>query len=114
MRKILGFICFSLMANFSYAAIDCIGKVNKVLIYQSGVVNIKTSWRGDYVHICNLKEERAGVSIATCAMWASMLQNIKKSGGDASFYYNPDSTYDSCSNVPTYSASPAPVYIGDI
>lgn len=114
MKKIILLLSLAFFSSTSFAAIECIGKVQAVLIYTDGTVNIKTSWRGDYVHICNLKNERQNVSITTCAMWASMLQNIKKNNGNASFYYYPDSRYDACSNVPVYAHAPAPVYIGDV
>jgi hypothetical protein len=40
-----------------------------------------------------------------------MLQNIKKAGGKAIFYYPGEGT---CATLPTYGGTPAPVYIGDV
>jgi len=91
------------------ATFSCNVNINSVLVYASGAVNILHSGRGDYTFICNLKQDRLGVSITTCAMWTSMLTNIHNNKSKASFYYGGEG---SCSTLPTYSASPAPVYIG--
>jgi hypothetical protein len=40
-----------------------------------------------------------------------MLQNIKKAGGKALFAYPGSGT---CTALPTYGSTPAPVYIGDV
>ena len=106
---ILAFATFS-VNSAALASFQCNVTVQKVLIYNDGSVNVYHSGRSDYTYICNLSEERQGVSVTTCAMWASMLQNIKKNNGIAQFYYSGDG---SCSTLSTYSASPAPVYIGD-
>ncbi len=106
-------LSISFIASTANASVSCVGKVNKILIYGKGTVRVFPSWRNNWVQICNLSEEKEGVSITTCAMWASMLQNIKENGGDAVFYYAPeDDSFDSCSTVPLNNNSPAPVYIG--
>ncbi len=109
--KSLMFLVLVLLAPVSHATFNCNVSITKVLVYSSGAVNVLHTGRGDYTFICNLKEERDGVSIATCAMWTSMLQSIKKHNGQAAFYFNGDG---SCSTLPTYASSPTPVYIGDI
>ncbi len=110
--RILSFMFF-LMFVSSNAAADyfCETTVSRVLIYKDGGVNVLHSGRGDYTVICNLKTEREDVSITTCAMWASMLQNIKKNNGKAIFYC---AGTGSCNNLPTYADAPAPIYIGDM
>ncbi len=92
------------------AAYSCSTTVEKILIYDNGRVNILHSGRGDYTVICNLTTPRNNVSITTCAMWTSMLQNIKKNEGVAIFYYTGEG---SCETLPTYGNSPTPRYIGD-
>ena len=54
--------------------------------------------------------ERAGVTPATCAMWAGMLLTIKKKNGTATFYYEGNGT---CATIATYGSAPIPVYVGD-
>lgn len=110
LKKLLVTLLFALPFQ-AMASYTCSVTVNKVLVYANGNVNIKHSGRGDYTVICNLKTPRTNVSITTCAMWTSMLQNIKKNDGKASFYYSGEG---SCATLPTYSSSPTPVYIGDV
>lgn len=100
-----------LFSMSSFAAYECSVSMTRILIYKSGAVNVLHTGRGDYTYICNLKEERDGVSIVTCAMWTSMLQSIKKENAQATFYYSGEG---SCSTLPIYGSSPAPVYIGQI
>lgn len=59
----------------------------------------------------NLSNARENVSITTCTMWTRMLQNIKKSGGEALFLY---SGTGSCATLPVYSNKPASIFIGDV
>lgn len=99
----------ALFSASSFADFNCNASIQRILIYQDGKVNIFHSARNDYTNICNLKTEKNGVSIATCAMWTSMLQSIKKENGKAFFYYAGEG---SCATLPTYSSSPAPIYIG--
>lgn len=93
------------------AAYECGVSVKNVLVYKDGLVNILHSGRGDYTIICSLGSDYAGVSVGTCAMWTAMLQAIKKKNGTATFYYD---GVGSCATLPTYGASPVPVYIGDV
>ncbi|WP_277373650.1 hypothetical protein [Pseudomonas sp. AA-38] len=108
---------FAVFVMFSYvgivnAAFECASDINAVLIYSNGVVNVLHSGAGKYTHICNLNEERQGVSVTTCAMWAGMLLNLKSENKKADFYYNTAQDYNSCSELPSYGGAPAPVYIG--
>lgn len=100
-----------LMSVSSQAAFHCTVDVKKVLVYSNGLINVLHSGRNDYTVICNLKTETKGVSIPTCAMWTSMLQNIKKAKTKAIFYYPGEGT---CTSLPTYGNAPIPTYIGDI
>jgi hypothetical protein len=109
--KICLFTLLVSISTLSEASFQCTAGVSKVLVYGSGDVNIFHQGRNDYTIICNLSKARQNVSITTCAMWTSMLQNIKKEGGEAEFYYPGTGT---CAALPTYSSSPAPVYIGNV
>jgi hypothetical protein len=109
--KISLFTLLVSISTLSEASFNCTVGVSKVLVYGSGDVNVFHQGRNDYTIICNLSKARQNVSITTCAMWTSMLQNIKKDGGKATFYY-PNS--GACATLPTYNSSPAPVYIGNV
>jgi hypothetical protein len=93
------------------AAYECSVRVNTVLVYKDGIVNVLHSGRGDYTIICSMSGDYAGVSVSTCAMWTAMLQAIKKKNGVATFYYD---GVGSCATLPTYAAAPVPLYIGDL
>lgn len=93
------------------AAFNCSVDLNLVLINANGAVNVHHSGRGEYTHICNLTTERQGVGIATCAIWTSMLLNLKNGSKKALFSYD-TAVASSCANLPIYEAAPAPVYIG--
>jgi len=79
------------------------------MVYGNGSVNVLHQGRNDYTIICNLSKARQNVSITTCAMWTSMLQNIKKVGEKAIFYYSGEGT---CATLPIYGNSSAATYIG--
>ena len=111
MKQTLLYLCLSLFSFSSYASFSCDVDVSRVLIYQSGAVNVLHSGRSDYTYVCNLKGSWKGVDTVTCAMWASLLQSTQNNNKKATFYYNGDG---SCSTLETYSRSPAPVYIGSI
>lgn len=110
MKKILVLVAILSFTNI-YGAFSCTATISNVLVYANGSVNVKHTGRGKYTIICNLKKERQGVSIPTCAMWTSMLQNIQKNDDKAIFYYSGNGT---CSELPIYSSTPAPVYIGTV
>ena len=101
----------ALMPLQAHAAFECMVKVNNVLIYSDGAVNVLHTGRGDYTVVCNLNADRQGVSPVTCAMWTAMLQHIKKNNGTANFYFEGTGT---CATLPVYGNSPAPIYIGNM
>lgn len=95
----------------AHAVFECNVSVKNVLVYADGMVNVLHSGRGDYTMICNMQSEYGGVSPSTCAMWATMLQVIKKKNGIANFYYQ---GAGACSTLATYGSAPVPTYIGDV
>lgn len=110
LKKLVNCALMLLLAAPAHATFECNVKIQRVLIYDSGVVNVLHSGRGDYTHVCNLNVERQGVSPVVCANWVAMLQHIKRNNYWASFWFNGTG---SCATLPTYDSSPAPVYIGN-
>jgi hypothetical protein len=108
--KLITFLVMALPLQ-TFAAFNCVVDVSRVLIYADGSVNILHTGRNNYTYICNLKTERQGVSITTCAMWTSTLQNTQNNAVKAIFYYGGSG---SCSTLPLYGATPAPIYIGTV
>lgn len=109
MRKILLLASTLLLSIPSYATFYCSVDIDRILIYGNGDVNIRHSGRGDYTVICNLNSPRKDVGITTCAMWASMLQNLKGNEEKAIFAYPGTGT---CTELKTYGHTQAPLYIG--
>jgi hypothetical protein len=111
MKKIALILAAALLPLHAVAEYECNAKIQNVLIYKEGLVNVLHSGRGDYTVVCSLAADHGGVSPSTCAMWAVMLQAIKKKNGTANFYFTGTG---SCATLPTYGSAPAPVYIGDV
>jgi hypothetical protein len=109
--KISLFMLLVSISTLSEASFNCTVGISKVLVYGNGDVNIFHQGRNNYTIICNLSKARQNVCVTTCAMWTSMLQNIKKEGSKAIFYYPGNGT---CATLPTYGSSPVPVYIGNV
>lgn len=104
-------LLLSVCSASANADFHCAVDIKRVLIYNNGRINILHSGRNDYTSICSLSGDWKGVNVTTCAMWTSMLQNIKENKGKAIFYYAGEG---SCAALPTYGSAPAPVYIGDM
>jgi hypothetical protein len=111
MRRLAASLILGLLPLACLADFQCNAQVRNVLVYSDGSVNVYHTGRNDYTYICNLKEERLGVDTATCAIWTSMVLSLKKTANTAQFYY---AGSGSCATLPTYTASPAPKYIGDM
>ena len=93
----------------AHAAVDCVGKIAKVLLYADGTVNIVGSWRGDYNFVCSTSGAFGSVPAEVCLSWYATLMKAKTDNLDVTVYYN---TNTACSALPTYGSSPVPVYIG--
>ncbi len=113
-KQLLTAVTLLSLSTAAYATLDCQGKIDNVLLSDDGAVNVLTSWREDYMYICNLKTERQGVSVATCASWSSMLLKIKETGADANFYYDSIAGLNSCETIPIHSNAPAPTGIEEV
>jgi len=111
-KKLIAALTLLLTMDAVAVPFDCNATVFTVAVYSSGNVNVLHSGRGDYTIICNLDAPYNGVSVTTCAMWTSMLLNLKDKGKKANFYYDTNiAGVTSCSTLPTYGNTPVPVYI---
>ena len=109
---LLGYLFISTGSAFA-SAFNCSVDIYNVLMYRNGAVNVRHSGRSDYTYICNLNLDWKGVSVTTCAMWASLLTSQQQRNLKVTFYYN-DPDFSSCSMLPTYSDAPSPVYVGTV
>lgn len=111
-KKTVTLACALFGMSTANADIQCYGTVSDLLIYSDGTVNIATSYRGDYTHICNLKTARKGVDTFTCALWVGAIESARKLNQSIHVYYvDPNKTF-TCITIPYFASSPAPLYIG--
>jgi hypothetical protein len=82
----------------------------RILTYNGGGVLVLTSWRGDFMQICDLNQPWKGVSTAVCFAWMSKVTSAINSGKKVGMWYT---TADgvACSTLPTYGNAIPPVYI---
>ena len=109
MKKLLTAIVLGTLPLSSFANFDCSTKILHVLVYADGSVNMFTAVRNDYTYVCNIETPRLGIQTTTCAIWTAALFEARKNNSNIALYYSGDG---SCATLPTYSNSPAPVYLG--
>jgi hypothetical protein len=99
------------VAPSSQATIWCNGRITGVLTDNVGNVMAYTTFRNDWLQVCNIDAPWKGVSVAMCKTWAAQLVALRLSQEEMTFYYSeyPDGT--SCLAVPNYTGAPAPGYI---
>lgn len=108
MRTIV-FLFAIIWSSNLHAAFACDVTVDRLLVYADGSVNVYHSGRNDFTYICNTKGTWKDVDTVTCALWVGMLQGAQNNAKLVRFWYAGEG---SCATLPTYSAAPAPVYIG--
>lgn len=110
MKNLIGVLCLIFSTN-AFAVFHCVVDVKRVLIYSTGIINVLHTGHDSYTNICNLKSTWKEVDQITCAMWTGLLQNSQVNNQKVIFYYSGEG---SCAALPTYGATPAPVYIGTV
>ncbi len=100
-------LAFSSNAN---AATSCSGFLTNVISYANGDVTIYGLWRTDWTQICNLNQERLGVSPQTCFSWFSIMSSAITENKQVVVYY-PTLTQAQCATMPTYASAPVPGYV---
>ncbi|MER2498452.1 hypothetical protein ABS858_20455 [Vibrio neptunius] len=109
MKKIL-WLTGILFSTSSLADISCNGNVKHILQYANGDVNVVTSYRNTYTVMCNIDKHWKGVSPESCQGMLSVLLTAQSTGRNIGVYYSGDQY--TCENLPTYGATPGPVYVG--
>ena len=105
--------CLALFSQSATAAnLWCTGVLNRILVYDSGNVMIYMDWNTTWLMICNVRQDRLGVSADTCKTWLALLESAKAQGNEVGVNYDTD--IYTCPTIPTYSASPAPQAISPL
>ena len=85
----------------------CGGQITTTYVHAVGNVYIMGTWLNDYQQICNLDAPWNGVSVSTCKGWLSLAELAVTTGKNVTLQI----IAPSCSSIPNYERSPAPVYI---
>lgn len=109
MVKLVALIIITLSSfQSAHASIWCSGNIQTAYIANTGDVIIRSTWRNEYTKLCNLKGS-AEVDTVTCSLWYSTVTTSMVNNLPVRLMYNGDQY--TCSNLPTYYASPIPAYV---
>jgi len=86
----------------------CSGTIQHLYLNHDGALVIHGSWRGTHTEICNINEDRLGVTPEVCKGWLSVAMAAKLSTTTVILHY-PD--VPSCAAIPQYSGAPRPTYL---
>lgn len=88
----------------------CGGTLSNLWVDQAGNAFVFTSWRNDYVRVCNVNESLGAVTPTICLTWVSLLKSAVQRKAITTIYYS-GSLPATCAQMPTYSNSPIPFYV---
>ncbi|PNM49122.1 hypothetical protein AL535_005975 [Vibrio cholerae] len=110
MIKIISVLGLAIVAFNVNADVQCSGKVNTILQYANGSVNIHTTYRNEYTYICNTETRWNNISPEACRAMLSIVLSAQASDKNIQIYYSGNQF--TCQSIPHYANSPAPVYVG--
>jgi hypothetical protein len=95
----------------SQANIWCNGRITGVLVDNAGGVLAYSTFRNDWLQVCNVTSAWKGIPVDLCKTWVAQLTTLRISQEPATFFYSeyPDGT--SCLAIPSYGSAPAPGYV---
>lgn len=100
-----------LVASAQSNTIWCAGTVRNLWIDQSGNAFVFTSWRNDYVRICNVQESAGVVTATTCLSWVALLKSAVQRSATTTIYYTGTGVPATCPQMTTYASAPIPFYV---
>ncbi|MCX7113366.1 MAG: hypothetical protein NTX45_25310 [Proteobacteria bacterium] len=107
----LGFVALmlTLASSTSLAAPQwCYGKVSNLWMAANGELYVFTSWRNDYVRVCNINQNLGPVTPQNCASWLTLLRNAVTNKENTIIYYD---NAPACKDIPVYANAPVPGYV---
>lgn len=113
MKKMVSFIIFNaalVMSSNAWATAYCQGDITNTLTEVDGDVLIRSSWRNDWVTICNLDQTRQGVSPSTCFGWFSSVSSSITENKQVVVQYL-GLGQSACQTMATYANAPVPDYV---
>lgn len=95
-----------------HADVICNGRVTALLTQKDGVVMVHTTFRNDWLMVCNIKQDSDGVSPDVCRSWLATLTTLRVTQEPATLYYVTSSTDPAfCASIPHYLGAPSPNYV---
>ena len=86
----------------------CSGKAQRVLHDASGTVHLYTSYRNDWIQLCNTEAAWKGVSTSICKSWLNSAKAAVAAGLNVTVHY---AEAPACHLMPTYEQAPPPSYV---
>lgn len=87
----------------------CNGTVTRVLVYGTGHVMVRPSFRDDWLMVCSVNDEWKGIDPTVCWSWLALAMTAQNEGQTVTIYYSHPDAFD-CSTLATYGSSPPPHY----
>lgn len=86
----------------------CSGKISNIHVGADGQLYIVGSWRKQHTTICNINENRRGVTPEVCKSWLSLAITAYTTEVAVTMHYG---NIESCGAIPAYGSAPAPSYL---
>jgi hypothetical protein len=99
------------MAPSSHANIWCNGTITGVLTDNAGNVMAYTTFRNDWLQVCNIRAAWKGVAVEVCKAWIAKLTTLRVTQEPATVFYTDYADGSSCLAIPNYGGAAAPNYI---
>jgi hypothetical protein len=107
-RRQLAAIVAALGALAAAESRACAGTLNEYIVYSDGTLMVFGSWRGDWTYLCSTQGTLHSISSETCFSWLAMATAARVHNKTFGVYYAGSLN---CATLPTYSGSPAPMYV---
>lgn len=85
----------------------CVGKVQRVLHDAVGAVHVNTSFRNDWLQICNTEVAWKGVAPSICKSWLASAKVAVAAGMNVTIHY---AEAPACHLMSSYGEAPVPNY----
>lgn len=92
-------------------AVYCSGKVLEAYTGSDGEIMIRSSWRGDWTMVCNLRTAWKAIDPQVCWAWFAQVNTAVAEQTTIGIYYLNLQGSGVCQALPTYGNAPAPRYV---
>lgn len=82
--------------------------MSSVLLTDVGMLKVNSTWRGDWVSVCNLQTAFGNVQPSQCKAWYGVLLSAQMTQSQVVVMYG---SAPACNALPTDDSAPAPSYV---